>query len=98
MTSSIEVGGWRRSHTKIGDDVTTRHEIQLVKVDSLYASKGIHFGLRIRRTTVNISVKHPGKQNLFQINNEIIISRMFVQWIVVLDFELQIAYLEYCLA
>jgi len=28
-------------------------------------------------------VKYPRKQNLFQINSEIIISRMFVQWIVV---------------
>jgi len=59
-----------------------RHEIQLVKVDSLHASKGIHFSLLIRRITVNISVKYPGKQNLFQINSEIIISKMFVQWIV----------------
>jgi len=76
-----------------------RHEIQLVKVDCLYISKGIHFGLLIRRTTVNINVKYPGKQNLFQINSELkIISRMFVQWIVVPNLELQIAYAEYCLA
>jgi len=61
-------------------------------------SKGIHFGLLIRRTTVNISVKYPRKQNLFQINSETIIFRMFVQWIVVPNFELQIAYAEYCLA
>jgi len=27
--------------------------------------------------------RHWGKQNLFQINSEIFISRMFVQWIVV---------------
>jgi len=60
-------------------------------------SKGIHFGLLIRRTTVNISVKYPRKQNLFQINSETIIFRMFVQWIVVPNFELQIAYAEYCL-
>jgi len=64
-----------------------RHEIQLIKVDGLYISKGIHFGLLIRRTTVNISVKFPGKQNLFQINSEIInISRMFFQWIVAPNF------------
>jgi len=75
-----------------------RHEIQLVKVDGLYPPKSIHFGLLIRRTTVNKSVKYPPKQNLFQINSEIIISRMFVQWIVVSNFELQIACTEYCLA
>jgi len=40
MTLSVEVGGDRRSHTKFGDDVTPRHEIQLVKVDGLYISKG----------------------------------------------------------
>jgi len=40
-----------------------RHEIQL-KVDGLHISKGIHFGLLIRRTTVNIRVKYPCKQNL----------------------------------
>jgi len=75
-----------------------RHEIQLVKIDGLYVSKGIHFGFFIRRTTVNISVKYPGKQKLFQTNSAMIISRMFVQWIVVPNFELQIAYTEYCLA
>jgi len=32
-----------------------RHEIQPVKVDDLYASKGIHFSLFIWCTTVNIS-------------------------------------------
>ena len=64
-----------------------RHEIQLINVDGLYVSKGIHFGLLIRRTTVNISFKYPGKQNLFQKNSEIInISRMFAQWIVVPHF------------
>jgi len=75
-----------------------RHELQLVKVIGLYVSKGIHFGLLIRRTTVNISVKYPGKLNLLQINSEIIISGMFVKWIVVPNFELQIAYVQYCLA
>jgi len=55
MTSSIEVGGERRSHTKFCDDVTTMSWDQLTKVDSLYVSKGIHFGLLIWRTTVNIS-------------------------------------------
>jgi len=64
-----------------------RHEIQLIKVDGLYVAQGGHFGLLIRRTAVNISVKYPGKQNLFQINSEIInISRTFVQWIVVPNF------------
>jgi len=33
----------------------SRHEIQLVKSDDLCASKGIHFGFLIQRTTVNIS-------------------------------------------
>jgi len=75
-----------------------RHKIQLIKVDGQYVSKGIHFGFLFRRTTVDISVKYPGKQNLFQTNSEITISRMFVQWIVVPNFELQIAYAEYCLA
>ena len=76
----------------------SRHEIQLVKIDGLYVSRGIHFGLLVRRTTINISVKYPGKQNLFQINSEIIISGMFAKWIVVPNFELQIAYAECCLA
>jgi len=71
-----------------------RHEIQLVKVDGIYVSKDIDFGLPTRRTTVNKSVKYPLKQNLFKINSEIIISRMFVQWIVVPNFELQIACAE----
>jgi len=75
-----------------------RNGIQLIKVDGLYVSKGIHFGLLVRRTTINIRFKYPRKQNLFQINSEIIISRVFVQWIVVPNFELQIAYAEYCLA
>ena len=75
-----------------------RNGIQLIKVDGLYVSKGIHFGLLVRRTTINISFKYPRKQNLFQINSEIIISRVFVQWIVVPNFELQIAYAKYCLA
>jgi len=75
-----------------------RHEIQLVKVDGLYVSNGIHFGLLIPCTTVNIKLKYPGKQNLFQINSEIIISGMFAMWIVVPNFELQIAYAEYYLA
>jgi len=74
-----------------------RNGIQLIKVDGLYVSKGIHFGLLVRRTTINICFKYPRKQNLFQINSEIIISRVFVQWIVVPNFELQIAYAEYCL-
>jgi len=74
-----------------------RNGIQLIKVDGLYVSKGIHFGLLVRRTTINIRFKYPRKQNLFQINSEIIISRVFVQWIAVPNFELQIAYAEYCL-
>jgi len=79
MTSSIEDGGDRRSYTNFGDDVTTRHQIQPVKGCGLYVSKGINFSLLIRRTTVNICVKYPGKQNLFQMNNEIIIFRMFLE-------------------
>jgi len=61
-----------------------------------YISEGIHFSLLIRRTTVNKILKYPGKQNPFEINSEIIISRMFVQWIVVPNYELQINYAEYC--
>jgi len=56
-----------------------RHEIHHVKVDGLYVSKSIHFGLLVRRTTVNISVKYPGKQNPLQMNSEIITSGMFVK-------------------
>jgi len=69
-----------------------RYEIRLAKVDGLYVYERIHFGLLIRRTTVGISVKYLGMQNLFQINSEIIISKMFVQWIVVPNYELRIAY------
>jgi len=74
-----------------------RNGIQLIKVDGLYVSF-ILACLYVRRTTINIRFKYPRKQNLFQINSEIIISRVFVQWIVVPNFELQIAYAEYCLA
>jgi len=78
----------------------SRHEIHFVKVAGLYVSERIHFGLLILRTTADKSVKYPskqnhnypGKQNLFQINSEINTSKMFVQWIVVPNFELQIAY------
>ena len=45
MTSSIENGVERRSNTNFGDDIITHHQIQPVKVDDLYVSKGIHFDL-----------------------------------------------------
>jgi len=45
MTSSIENGVERRSHTNFGDDIITHHQIQPVKVDDLYVSKGIPFDL-----------------------------------------------------
>ena len=93
MMSSMEVGGERRSHTKFGDDVTTTSSDTACK-SWQPISKGIHFGLLIRCTTVNNSIKSPGKQNLFQTNSEIVICRMFVQWIMVPNFELQIAYVD----
>jgi len=78
MKSSIEDCGDRRLHTNFGDDVTTRHQIQPVKACGLYISKGIRFSLLMRRATVNICVKYLGNQNLFQMNNEIIIFKMFL--------------------
>jgi len=43
-----------------------RHEIQYVKVDGLYVSEGIHFGLLIRRTTVNIVLNIQVSRNFFK--------------------------------
>jgi len=61
------------SHANFCDDgITAKADNDITKsigttILCIYVSKGLHFGLLIRRTTVNTSVKYPGKQNLFKL-------------------------------